>query len=116
MYKGGTKWWPVTPEERALCKVEQDERKTTDTWEDLLAPAFTATTGRRSPSPSVLCSASCPRIRGRANSFELLAAFERSAGCKPSGRGRRGTGCEARLLNPGKAKPPRPRTRAPTSM
>ncbi len=32
LYKGGAKWWPVTAEERALCKAQQDERQVHDVW------------------------------------------------------------------------------------
>lgn len=36
LYKAGEKWWPTTDEEKAFCKVEQEERRAHDPWEDLL--------------------------------------------------------------------------------
>jgi predicted P-loop ATPase len=37
LYKAGTKWWPSTDAERALCAVEQEARQAHDPWEERVA-------------------------------------------------------------------------------
>lgn len=82
-YKAGEKWWPESPEEKALCRKEQASREADTPWDE--------TIGKWLAGHAVDCKTCGARARGAAPDCPACRGTGKLAPFKPStdARGRR---------------------------